>query len=270
MATAEIISLGQRLRERRRDLGLSQAEAARELDVARTAYRLWEMEAAKPSPDRWRLIARWLGVSVATMLVAEELIDEEEAVAAGQASARSGATEVEWDTWAAARPGDFFAQERATIADQQRLGTVSKLESERMRAALARVQLAAQGTPAGVPAELYKDLPRHPTSPAIARSAVLVTAAGMPAAALDDAELLTSELVTNSVQHADGDTIRLHVVLGPSTLRVEVADGSERSIRPRAADEAGGFGLTLVATMATRWGGGRVAGRNVTWFEMDF
>src|SRR6185369_16605216 len=49
------------------------------LDVARTAYRLWEMEAAKPSPDRWRLIAGWLGVSISTMLLGEDLIGEEDA-----------------------------------------------------------------------------------------------------------------------------------------------------------------------------------------------
>jgi anti-sigma regulatory factor (Ser/Thr protein kinase) len=87
---------------------------------------------------------------------------------------------------------------------------------------------------------------------------------------MEDAELLTSELVTNSVQHAGGHTIRLHVVLGASTLRVEVADASERSIRPRVDAEPGGFGLMLVAAIATRWGGGRVAGANVTWFEIDF
>ena len=54
---AKVIPLGERLRLHRTERGLSQAQAARELEVARTAYRLWEMEAAKPSPDRWRLIA---------------------------------------------------------------------------------------------------------------------------------------------------------------------------------------------------------------------
>ena len=39
-----------------------------------------EMEAAKPAPDRWRTIARWLGESMTAMLLAEELIDQEEAV----------------------------------------------------------------------------------------------------------------------------------------------------------------------------------------------
>src|SRR6188508_1007679 len=78
-AEAKVIPLGERLRTHRAEHGLSQAQAARELDVARTAYRLWEMEAAKPSPDRWRLIASWLGVSVTTMLLAEDRVSEDEA-----------------------------------------------------------------------------------------------------------------------------------------------------------------------------------------------
>ena len=68
MPDKQVVSLAERLRTRRSELGLSQAQAARELDVARTAYRLWEMEAARPSPDRWRLISRWLGVSVTRLL----------------------------------------------------------------------------------------------------------------------------------------------------------------------------------------------------------
>ena len=73
----EVIPLGTRLRTRREELGLTQAQAARELDVARTAYRLWELEAARPSPDRWRTIAKWLGMSVTAMLLAGELIDQQ-------------------------------------------------------------------------------------------------------------------------------------------------------------------------------------------------
>jgi transcriptional regulator with XRE-family HTH domain len=87
---AEVVSLGDRLKTRRARLGLSQAQAARELDVARTAYRLWEMEAAKPSPDRWRLISRWLGVSVTTMLLADQLISAEDASASSVAEAHFG------------------------------------------------------------------------------------------------------------------------------------------------------------------------------------
>ena len=54
----DVVSVGDRLWQRRTELGLSQAQAACELDVARKAYRLWEMEAAKPAPDRWRLLSR--------------------------------------------------------------------------------------------------------------------------------------------------------------------------------------------------------------------
>src|SRR6188508_3862808 len=79
MGDASVISIAERLKQRREELGMSQSQAARELDVARTAYRLWEMEAAKPAPDRWRLIASWLGVSVTTMLLAEDLVSEDEA-----------------------------------------------------------------------------------------------------------------------------------------------------------------------------------------------
>src|SRR6476469_4212124 len=89
---AQVVSLAERLKTRREQLGLSQAQAARELDVARTAYRLWEMEAAKPQPDRWKLISRWLGVSVTTMLLADELDERSEAGAASAAFDRVGST----------------------------------------------------------------------------------------------------------------------------------------------------------------------------------
>ncbi|HWC67533.1 MAG TPA: helix-turn-helix transcriptional regulator, partial [Acidimicrobiales bacterium] len=72
--SAEVIPLGARLRQRREELGLSQSQAARELEVARTAYRLWEMEAARPAPDRWRVVAKWLGISMTALLHAGELL----------------------------------------------------------------------------------------------------------------------------------------------------------------------------------------------------
>jgi transcriptional regulator with XRE-family HTH domain len=62
------VPLATRLRERRSQLGLTQSQAARQLDVARTAYRLWEMDAATPAADRWRGIANWLQVPVDVIL----------------------------------------------------------------------------------------------------------------------------------------------------------------------------------------------------------
>ena len=71
--------LSERLKAARSERGLSQAQAARELGVARSAYRLWEMEAALPAPQRWQTVATWLGVTVTALLLAEGLISEDEA-----------------------------------------------------------------------------------------------------------------------------------------------------------------------------------------------
>src|SRR6187200_1295228 len=112
MAAASVVSLADRLKQRREELGITQSQAARELDVARTAYRLWELEAAKPAPDRWRLISRWLGVSVTTMLLAEDLLSDQEASQSETVRLDFGRTGKDWDTIAASKPGDFFAQAR--------------------------------------------------------------------------------------------------------------------------------------------------------------
>lgn len=77
----------------------------------------------------------------------------------------------------------------------------------------------------------------------------------------DVAELLLSELVTNSVRHARRPTGRLIAVgaeLDPDRLlRVEVADACDVPpvVRAREAPEAeGGRGLVLVGALAADWG----------------
>ena len=266
-----VISLGERLKDRREQLGISQAQAARELDVARTAYRLWEMEAAKPAPDRWRLISRWLGVSVATLLLADDLVESDEARRADVISARFGSPG--WDVESAGEEGSFFDQERALIARAEGEGRLSHREAAGLTQMLDKVELRAlaRRTSGWRPAEFEKELPVDPSASALGRAALLVAAAGIPEQALLDAELLTSELVTNSLRHGppDAAAIRLRISVGTETLRVEVADGSSRPARPRTPDLEGGWGLTLVMTLSTRWGGGRQHGRNVTWFELD-
>ena len=272
---AEVLSLGERLRTRREELGISQAQAARELDVARTAYRLWEMEAANPSPDRWRLIARWLGVSVATMLLAEDLIDQSEATDAESISLRVEQTGRHWDAAAPDRSDDFFAEERTTIERESASGLLSAADSARLSGVLSRVERVARALQGGSwrPAELRKALPATVDAPAAARAVVLATAAGVPMEPLLVAESLVSELVTNSVQHGSRgpqDDVELHIELTSDLLRVEVADSSMGRPRFRhAPDETGGWGLRIVMELASRWGGGRVGDRNVTWFELD-
>jgi transcriptional regulator with XRE-family HTH domain len=270
-ATAKIIPLGERLKQHRTERGLSQAQAARELDVARTAYRLWELEAAKPSPDRWRLIARWLGVSISTMLLAEDLIDAEGAGAADDIAGRTAGSDERWDDLAASSPGDFFEQERATIARQTRLGVVTDAESERLTASLERLQTDMQADiDRPPPGTFRKELVGDSHAPELARAALLVTAAGAPDSILDAAELLTSGLVTNSVKRANGGPVWLAITLHPDVLRVEVTDGSVATPDRRPSpNEVARWSFTLAAELATRWGSGRETGGHLAWFEID-
>jgi anti-sigma regulatory factor (Ser/Thr protein kinase) len=89
-----------------------------------------------------------------------------------------------------------------------------------------------------------------------------------------DVRLLVSELVTNSVRHADMPPprmVNLDVSLDKQRIHVEVRDnGSGFEPRPRRAGQskAGGWGLYLVERLADRWG---VMRNNFTrvWFEID-
>lgn len=97
----------------------------------------------------------------------------------------------------------------------------------------------------------------------------------LPSSALEVAQLLISELVTNSIRHAGlgpDDRIRVEAEVSGSRLRVDVLDGSRQSgphrvsgtIRPAPGAESG-WGLFLVDRLATRWGWGR----DGYWFELE-
>ncbi len=141
-------SLAERLKAYRKKRGISQSQAARELDIARTAYRLWELEAAHPSPDRWRLVARWLGVSMTTLLLAEGLISEEEGRRSEEASAKFEAeTGASPDVAAEQEPGDFFRQAQAMLDRTLERGIITADEAGTFRDTFARIQAAlSQGT----------------------------------------------------------------------------------------------------------------------------
>ena len=270
----QVVSLADRLKARREQLGISQAQAARELDVARTAYRLWEMEAAKPAPDRWRLISTWLGVSVTTMLLAEDLMSEEEA-AMGEVTAvdfsRSGR---KWDAVGASKSGDFFTQARSLIDDGAEGGDISAEQAAALMLVLERVEQesdAAESQP-WTPAELRREIPANTEAARVAREAVTFLAEGIPQQELETARLLVTELVTNSVTHGPTGrkaTVELHVGVERDLLRIEVADRSPTPARRKPPTHEGGYGLALVDAMASRWDAGPQNGRNVTWFELD-
>ena len=91
---------------------------------------------------------------------------------------------------------------------------------------------------------------------------------------LEDARLLASELITNSVRHPEfpeDASLRLAVQVSERAVRVEVRDpGTTGVVAPRVPDRefGGGFGLQLVDMIATRWGVNRTGGTQV-WFEVD-
>ena len=275
MSEAEkIISLAERLKSRRAELGISQSQAARELDVARTAYRLWEMEAAKPAPDRWRLIASWLGVSVTTMLLAEDLVSEEEAAFGELVSADFARSGRDWDTVGAAQTGDFFTQARSLIDDGLRSGDITAEQAASLTLVVDRVQQerVLASTEGWAAAELRRTLPATSDSARTAREALAFVAQDIPEHALERGLLLISELVSNSVRHGPqgpSATVEIAVGVERTRLRVEVADRSATPARLKTPSDEGGYGLALVTAMATRWGAGLRDGTNVTWFEID-
>jgi len=142
MAAVEPVpNLAQRLKSERESRGISQSQAARELEVARTAYRLWELEAARPAPDRWRLVARWLGVSMTTLLLAEGLMTADEGVASDVADARFlVATGQTADLATEAEAGGFFDQAETYVDKGLERGLLTAEEAKHFRATFRRIQ----------------------------------------------------------------------------------------------------------------------------------
>jgi transcriptional regulator with XRE-family HTH domain len=71
-------SLGELLRRTREARGLNLSEAAREIGAARTAYRLWERDAAVPAPDQWKGLALWCEVPLWAILRLAGLLSADE------------------------------------------------------------------------------------------------------------------------------------------------------------------------------------------------
>ena len=115
-------------------------------------------------------------------------------------------------------------------------------------------------------------MPADPASPGAARRLVsdVLTAQNCPDELVQNAKLLVSELVTNSVVHARSAMTLSVSVLG-TLVRVEVADGSSRLPVPRFghSDAVTGRGLQLISMLADDFGF-RVRGGSgkVVWFTL--
>jgi len=112
-----------------------------------------------------------------------------------------------------------------------------------------------------------------PSSVATARGrlAIDLREAGMMAAAIGDAALVLSELLSNAIRHArplPGCMVRVAWTLSGSSLRVSVSDGGGAT-RPRAerpsVSALGGRGLAIVEHLSSSWGIRSSDGRITVW-----
>jgi anti-sigma regulatory factor (Ser/Thr protein kinase) len=86
----------------------------------------------------------------------------------------------------------------------------------------------------------------------------------------DIAVVLTSELVTNAVQHEAGETIALTITCVCDQLRVDVHDSSPCMpvLDDAPADAEAGRGLMLVASLSAEWGFYRTAAGKAVYFTL--
>lgn len=116
-------------------------------------------------------------------------------------------------------------------------------------------------------------LPNTAASAAAARVNVTdgLAGAGVSPAAISDAELVVSELVSNAIRHArplPGATVQLTWALGNGSVEISVRDGGA-SAPPRPAlpslSSLGGRGLAVVERLACRWGISTSEAGTVVW-----
>ncbi|NGO73113.1 SpoIIE family protein phosphatase [Streptomyces sp. SB3404] len=93
---------------------------------------------------------------------------------------------------------------------------------------------------------------------------------------VDDAVVLTSELVTNAVVHA-GTAAEVVCLRDGDGVRIEVVDRyperdlplQEPGLQPGSPDREGGRGLLLCAALATRWGVDYTTADKRVWFRLE-
>src|SRR4051794_40700815 len=124
-------------------------------------------------------------------------------------------------------------------------------DSHRLRAVDTRPELAE-------PAEHRIEVAPH--ADVLVRAVLATALAELPASVLVDAQLLASELITNSVLHSGAspdDALLFRFRLSSTTLRLEVQDpGRGATMAPHLSDVdgGGGVGLHIVDTFSKSWG----------------
>jgi GAF domain-containing protein/anti-sigma regulatory factor (Ser/Thr protein kinase) len=120
-------------------------------------------------------------------------------------------------------------------------------------------------------------VPGGPQAPSQARYALQQQLIGrVPDPLLDDAGLLVSELVTNSVLHGrvgPDETVDLRLGLNNERVRIEVSDfgpGFDPRATAGSPEDPGGYGLFLVTQLADAWGVGPGDSPTQVWFELRY
>ena len=124
--------------------------------------------------------------------------------------------------------------------------------------------------PGTTPRLAFSVAPELPSVPA-ARQRVVAALHRMGLSSVEEGALLTSELVSNAVEHAVTDVIEVRVSEGPSLVRVEVQDQDQRmpARRSAALETLRGRGLPILDAYAAAWGAELIPGDGkVVWFEL--
>ncbi len=115
--------------------------------------------------------------------------------------------------------------------------------------------------------EQVRNFRAEPASVRAARAFVGEALAGSDAD-LDVIRLLTSELATNAVLHAESAFL-VRVIANPDVVRVEVINSEpELLLAMREPTETGGRGLPLVEELSSGWGAESRRAEKVVWFEV--
>jgi anti-sigma regulatory factor (Ser/Thr protein kinase) len=88
---------------------------------------------------------------------------------------------------------------------------------------------------------------------------------------METLRLLVTELVSNSVRHAQSQTVVLRVLVGRSVVLTEVTDHGPGFDPGETDPEPGaesGWGLFLVERLAHRWGVNQAGDATRVWFEL--
>jgi anti-sigma regulatory factor (Ser/Thr protein kinase) len=120
--------------------------------------------------------------------------------------------------------------------------------------------------------QVTKQLAATPKAAARARASLAPLRPVLDEPTYSDLVLLVSELVTNSVHHANlqpGERIGLKVIVRSHVVQVGVIDPGAGigATTPKLAD-AGGVGFHLVNEIAESWGTTRQHGLTRVWFEL--